>query len=356
MATASFGHDHRLGVFHVRGGYGGGLNALDGLPAVCAIADALPRRGFGDALSRISGGNGANPVGGGGAGHLCWRLRADQGFIGASGLYGDAVFVIRPWGVQTAGADHGGLAVDAGGLGVDRRGALVAGQSLALSQRLSRRVDDPPLVSGVWRFGDVLITTLTLGMVASGLAVVLAMIWLSRHSSKSASMAEKWFYLPLLLPQAGFLFGVQVMLLWMGLDGTWLALIWAHLLFVLPYVWLSLAPSWRSFNTQWLVLAASLGASPWRRFYRVQLPILLLPVLTSFAVGFSVSAALYLPTVFASNGRITTLTVEAVTLAEGSSRSQLGVATGLQMALPLVIFLLATVLARYRYRRFSYFS
>ena len=204
--------------------------------------------------------------------------------------------------------------------------------------------------------GDVLITTLTLGMVASGLAVVLAMIWLSRHSSKSASMAEKWFYLPLLLPQAGFLFGVQVMLLWMGLDGTWLALIWAHLLFVLPYVWLSLAPSWRSFNTQWLVLAASLGASPWRRFYRVQLPILLLPVLTSFAVGFSVSAALYLPTVFASNGRITTLTVEAVTLAEGSSRSQLGVATGLQMALPLVIFLLATVLARYRYRRFSYFS
>jgi len=124
----------------------------------------------------------------------------------------------------------------------------------------------------------------------------------------------------------------------------------------LPYVWLSLAPSWRNFNTQWLVLAASLGASPWRRFYRVQLPILLLPVLTSFAVGFSVSAALYLPTIFASNGRITTLTVEAVTLAEGSSRSQLGVATGLQMALPLVIFLLATVLARYRYRRFSYFS
>jgi len=204
--------------------------------------------------------------------------------------------------------------------------------------------------------GDVLLTTLTLGVVVSGLAVILTMIWLHRHPSKTGSMAENWFYLPLLLPQAGFLFGVQVMLLWMGLDGTWLALIWAHLLFVLPYVWLSLAPSWRNFNTQWLVLAASLGASPWRRFYRVQLPILLLPVLTSFAVGFSVSAALYLPTIFASNGRITTLTVEAVTLAEGSSRSQLGVATGLQMALALVIFLLATVLARYRYRRFSYFS
>ena len=231
-------------------------------------------------------------------------------------------------------------------------------------------------VSGRWRFpsawpdvftmrhwagvfsglGDVLLTTLYLGASVSALAVVMVMLWLSQKPSKTLTMAENSIYLPLLLPQAGFLFGVQIMLLWFGLDGTWLALIWAHLLFVLPYVWLSLAPSWRSFNTQWTMLAASLGSSPFNRFLRVRLPIMTLPVLTSFAVGFSVSAALYLPTVFASNGRITTLTVEAVTLAEGSSRSPLGVATGLQMMLPLVIFILATSLARRRYKQFSYFK
>ena len=231
-------------------------------------------------------------------------------------------------------------------------------------------------VSGRWRFpsawpdvftlrhwagvfsglGDVLLTTLYLGASVSALAVIMVMLWLSQKPSKTLTMAENSIYLPLLLPQAGFLFGVQIMLLWFGLDGTWLALIWAHLLFVLPYVWLSLAPSWRSFNPQWTMLAASLGASPFNRFLRVRLPIMTLPVLTSFAVGFSVSAALYLPTVFASNGRITTLTVEAVTLAEGSSRSPLGVATGLQMMLPLVIFILATSLARRRYKQFSYFK
>ena len=231
-------------------------------------------------------------------------------------------------------------------------------------------------VSGRWRFpsawpdvftmrhwagvfsglGDVLLTTLYLGASVSALAVVMVMLWLSQKPSKTLTMAENSIYLPLLLPQAGFLFGVQIMLLWFGLDGTWLALIWAHLLFVLPYVWLSLAPSWRSFNPQWTMLAASLGSSPFNRFLRVRLPIMTLPVLTSFAVGFSVSAALYLPTVFASNGRITTLTVEAVTLAEGSSRSPLGVATGLQMMLPLVIFILATSLARRRYKQFSYFK
>ena len=204
--------------------------------------------------------------------------------------------------------------------------------------------------------GDVVLTTLSLGATVSTLAVVMVMLWLSQKQNKALAWTENSIYLPLLLPQAGFLFGVQVMLLWFGLDGTWLALIWAHLLFVLPYVWLSLAPSWRSFNTQWTMLAASLGSSPWERFIRVRLPIMMLPVLTSFAVGFSVSAALYLPTVFASNGRVTTLTVEAVTLAEGSSRSPLGVATGLQMMLPLVIFVLATSLARLRYKKFSYFS
>ena len=210
--------------------------------------------------------------------------------------------------------------------------------------------------SAIDGLGDAVITTLWLGCISSGLSVVMVMLWLSRPISRISSVMENSIYLPLLLPQAGFLFGVQIMLLWIGLDGTWLALIWAHLLFVLPYVWLSLAPSWRSFNHQWLQLAASLEATPWQRFYRVKLPIMTLPVLTSFAVGFSVSAALYLPTIFASNGRITTLTVEAVTLADGSSRSPLGVATGLQMLLPLVIFVSVTLLARLRYRKFSYFS
>ena len=80
------------------------------------------------------------------------------------------------------------------------------------------------------------------------------------------------------------------------------------------------------------------------------------PILVSFAIGFSVSAALYLPTIFASNGQVVTLTVEAVTLTSGASRQQLGIATGLQMALPLVIYILAGVISNLRTRRFSYFS
>ncbi len=204
--------------------------------------------------------------------------------------------------------------------------------------------------------GDIVLTTVILGFVTALIAVALVMFWLSHLDNRTSPFRERLIFLPLLLPQVAFLFGVQVVLLLLRIDGTWIALIWAHLLFVLPYVWLSLAPAWRGFDRRWLWLAASLGAHPLRRFFAVRLPILCLPILTSIAIGFSVSAALYLPTVFASNGRIITLTVEAVTLASGASRNQLGVATALQMLLPLVVFTAAAGVAHYRYRRFSYFS
>ena len=71
-----------------------------------------------------------------------------------------------------------------------------------------------------------------------------------------------------------------------------------------------------------------------------------LPVLTAFAVGFAVSSALYLPTIFASNGRVMTLTTEAVTLAAGAGRQNLGIASLMQMVLPLLVFLICDRLAR----------
>ena len=207
-------------------------------------------------------------------------------------------------------------------------------------------------------FAAIVKTTLTLGAISSFLGLVIVMLWLwgSSKNSQHRHWGEGFLFLPLILPQIGFLFGIQIMLLWLRLDGSQLALIWTHMLFVVPYIWLALAPSWRGFNTKWLWLAGNLGASPLRRFFTIRLPIMIQPILVSFALGFSVSAALYLPTVFAGNGQVITLTVEAVTLASGASRAQLGIATALQMVLPLAIYILAGIIASYRTRRFSYFD
>jgi putative thiamine transport system permease protein len=148
-------------------------------------------------------------------------------------------------------------------------------------------------------------------------------------------------YLPLLVPQIAFLFGAQILFVRLDLAGNWTGLVWSHLLFVLPYVFLSLSDPWRSLDERYQRTALSLGASPWRVLFRVKLPLLTPSICAAGAVGFAVSAGEYLPTLFAGAGRFATLTTEAVTLAAGGDRRVAAVYGLLQALLPLGVFLAA---------------
>jgi len=185
--------------------------------------------------------------------------------------------------------------------------------------------------------------TLRIGLASTAVALTLALLWLEAEDRRAQGpfALEKWLYLPLLIPAVSFLFGLHVVSLQLGLSGAWVTVAWSHVIFVFPYVMIVLAGSWRQLNPAWLRAAAALGAGPWRRFLYVKLPILLRPILVAAAVGFSVSTAQYLPTVFLGEGRITTLTTEAVALASGADRRSTAVHALLQMVLPLVGFALA---------------
>ena len=187
-------------------------------------------------------------------------------------------------------------------------------------------------------------TTLGLGLAAAGRAVALTLGCLEseqRVGRRPTHRALWLLYLPLLVPQIAFLFGAQVLAFRLGWAGTWAAVVWSHLLFTLPYAFLALADPYRALDERLLRTARCLGASPARVFWRIKLPLLLRPVLISFAVAFSVSVAQYLPTLFIGAGRVATLTTEAVALSSGADRRVLGVYTFLQAALPLAIFALA---------------
>jgi len=199
-------------------------------------------------------------------------------------------------------------------------------------------------------------TTLLVALSATALALLLVLACLeaeARHGLRPGRRALAIIWLPLLLPQLSFLFGLQVALVRTGLDGTVLAVVWAHLLFVLPYVFLSLADPWRAMDPRHARSAAALGAGPWRVFLTVKLLLLLRPLLVAAAVGIAVSAGLYLPTLFAGAGRVATLTTEAVTLAAGADRRILGAYATLQAALPLLAYGLAAALPAllHRHRR-----
>lgn len=191
--------------------------------------------------------------------------------------------------------------------------------------------------------------TVSIGVVSSVGALLLAVSAL--EGEERAGTRARWLlpaiiFTPLLLPQIGFVYGLQVMFLKIGLPGNWLAVAWAHLIFVFPYVLLSLGDPWRSLDPRLGRAALALGVSPGKVFFRIKLPMLLRPLLVAGAIGFSVSVALYLPTLFMGAGRITTLTSEAVALSSGADRRVVGVYAVLQAILPFLAFGFAFIIPR----------
>ena len=206
---------------------------------------------------------------------------------------------------------------------------------------------------------DPTLTTIVIGVAATVLALALTLACLEHEarlpaprSARARGLPILWLiYLPLLVPQVAFLFGTQILLVRAGFDATLGAVIWAHLIFVLPYMFLSLADPWRAFDARYTRSALALGSSPLRVLVRVKLPILLRPLLIACAVAFAVSAGQYLPTLFAGSGRVATLTTEAVTLAGGADRRVIGTWAILQAALPWLGYLIAALVPAALYAR-----
>jgi len=206
------------------------------------------------------------------------------------------------------------------------------------------------------RVAGVVADTASLALCTALVALLLSIACLESESRRDHPPTRRamWLaYAPLLVPQIAFLYGFQVVLVQLAIDGRWLAVAWSHFVFVLPYVFLSLADPWRALDVRYPRSAAALGATPWQALLRVRIPMLARPIGVAFAIGFAVSVGQYLPTLFAGAGRIATLTTEAVTLSSGADRRILGVYTFLQAALPLLVYLAAIVAPAlaFRHRR-----
>ncbi len=182
--------------------------------------------------------------------------------------------------------------------------------------------------------------TLLLGGVATVLALVLSLGTLEFLAGSGRSEISHpglvGLYLPLLIPQPVFLLGIQTLAVRWRLDGTWGLVLWSHLLFVVPYLFLSLSEAWRQLEPRYLIIARCLGLSRAQVFWRVKVPMLFRPILIACALGFSVSVALYLPTLFAGAGRVHTLTTEAVSRAAGANLRVIGGYALVQALLPLL--------------------
>ena len=200
----------------------------------------------------------------------------------------------------------------------------------------------------VWASSATLVTTLTLGLGSGATALLWSVAWLETAPPGWDALLRRAIYLPLVLPSVLWVLGVHATALRLGLDGRWSGLWLAHGLACLPYVLIALSPSYSGFDPRYRLIAATLGHGRAAFLWRVKWPLLRASLASALAVGFAVSVAQYLPTLFVGAGRFASVTTEAVTLASGAQRSLTSAYAWLQWLLPALGFALASRAGRPR--------
>jgi putative thiamine transport system permease protein len=219
--------------------------------------------------------------------------------------------------------------------------------------------------SGVWRFPTLwptvwtlsawaqvgtasatVWTTLAVALAASSLSVGLAALWLEATPPTWDRITTAFALVPVVVPGLLLMVGVYRIALALRLDGTLAGLVVVHVWMALPYVLVTLLPAWRRFDPRHAWVAQALGRSRLAFAWQVKRPLLAAPLASALAVGFAVSVAQYLPTLFIGAGRLATVTTEAVTLSAGGQRATGAAFAVLQALLPLLGFVLAGAVGR----------
>ena len=197
-----------------------------------------------------------------------------------------------------------------------------------------------------------LVNTLQLALAVGITSVAMVLLTLESLSNTRSSRSvidnvlPYTLFLPLFVPGVAFLYGlVWLQQMFMG-DAIWVNTFIAHLVYVLPYVYISLAVSYKKFDMRYVHVALGLGKTPAQVFFKVKLPLMFPPIAVAFALALAISFSQYLPTILPSGGALPTLTTEAVASVSGSSQRLSAVYVILLAGLPLFGFALAWYLPR----------
>ena len=163
--------------------------------------------------------------------------------------------------------------------------------------------EDDQLIESLWTSIQVGIGT---AIIASILGL-LAAYGLSRYRFPGRGALQGLFYLPMLVPAV--VSGVSL-LTWfnkIGLDGGYLTILIAHVLFALPFTLTIILTSFAGFDTRLEEAAQDLGATPFRTFRYITLPLVMPGVICGALIAFTLSFDEFVLTFFVAGGGVQTL-------------------------------------------------
>lgn len=131
---------------------------------------------------------------------------------------------------------------------------------------------------------------------------------LTRLSQRLATMLRNYFMLPLLVPHIIAAVALFFAFSPLGLTNTLTGLVLAHVLFALPFVFVTVGSGLRSFDVTLELAARSLGASWLTAFLTITVPQIRLSILAAALFAFVTSFDETLAVLFLSSGEQSTLT------------------------------------------------
>ena len=192
--------------------------------------------------------------------------------------------------------------------------------------------------------GDALLNTVGIALAVTLLASLLCLpaarvIATERFPGRSA--LEFFLLTPLIVPEIAIGLGMLVLFIQLGLAGSVVGIVLAHLIPVIPYTMRVLISAFQNLGREVEAQARTLGASPWQVALYVTLPLILPGLAASALFAFLISSNLFLLTFYVGRGQVETLpTLLFSKLAGGGALDPVGAGLALLASLPGVVLLI----------------
>ncbi|MBN1665903.1 MAG: ABC transporter permease subunit [Anaerolineales bacterium] len=201
------------------------------------------------------------------------------------------------------------------------------------SAAFTRIITDPRVLSA-------LRDSLGIAVIASLLSVLFgfpAARVLGLRQFRGRQLAWLALFLPTIVPPLAIGMGLNILFLQIGLAGTWLGVILAHLIPALPYVVFTLAGAFARYDENYEFQSLVLGASPMRTFLIITLPLIAPSLVVATLFAFLISWSQYLLTLLIGSGRIITLPILLFSAASGGNPVSLAVLALIFLAPPVLV-------------------
>lgn len=157
---------------------------------------------------------------------------------------------------------------------------------------------------------------------------------------------ESLFYLPMLLPVVSVCIGSHKMFLSLFSGCSGLVVILLHIYFSLPYSFKIVYSCYEIWGIEQEHIARGLGASRWKSFYLINVPIYLKGYVTSFIMAFIISYSQYFINFFIGDSRFVNFSMIMTPYITGSDRNISSVYTLMYILYGIIVMVLCSLIEK----------